>query len=107
MLARTFSRLTHPRHPPKHALFTGPLRRVASRDLKPSNIGLSEDGVLKVFDFGLARVREQRDPLTDRYVVSHNNKAFVVSPFMLPPAGFQLDELYSTLFLSSLSLVWS
>ena len=48
---------------------------VPRSDLKPSNIGISEDGTLKVFDFGLARVREQRDPLTDRYVVRLNIKA--------------------------------
>jgi serine/threonine protein kinase len=40
-------------------------RRILFRDLKPANVGFSEDGVLKIFDFGLAvEIPHHDDPET-------------------------------------------
>lgn len=46
---------------------------IVFRDLKPDNIGFDKDGVLKIFDFGLAKELKAEDKHTDgRYTLTGN-----------------------------------
>jgi len=59
---------------------------VVHRDLKPSNLGLTADGLLKVLDFGVARLeREARDSKEEQTSTETGPGAVVGSPPYLAP----------------------
>lgn len=57
-------------------------RGVMHRDLKPSNILVSEDGTLKVIDFGIARATQEDNP--DASLFTQVNQVFGTPAYMSP-----------------------
>lgn len=50
-------------------------RSVTHRDLKPENILLTEEGVIKICDFGSAKVLDEEGALNTPYIVSRYYRA--------------------------------
>ena len=66
-------------------------RGVVFRDLKPDNIGFDKNGVLKLFDFGLARELKSKNRIEgDRYKLTGNTGS---RRYMAPEVA--LDEPYN------------
>ena len=64
-------------------------------DLKPSNLGLTEDGLLKILDFGVARLIEpEPDTTEDTATQTGAGKAVGSPPYMAPEQmlGKKVDE---------------
>ena len=60
---------------------------VVHRDLKPDNLFLSRDGVVKILDFGLARQLQRGDPRRDRTLSDHTEPGV-----LLGTAGYMSPE---------------
>ena len=45
---------------------------IVHRDIKPENVGISSDGILKLFDFGLCRVVRKRLSADEAYAMTGN-----------------------------------
>lgn len=63
---------------------------IIHRDLKPDNIGFTEDGTLKLFDFGLCTFIKKRQLETDSYKMTGNTGSL---RYMAPEVA--LDQPYS------------
>lgn len=59
------------------------------RDVKPENIGLTKEGVVKLMDFGLAKLLHQKDGPTFRETIS---QVHVGTPYYIAPEQLQGHE---------------
>lgn len=68
--------------------------RVIHRDLKPGNLKITPDGVLKILDFGLAKFRHDDDATGSVTSVTQIGHAVGTVPYMAPELllGKQADE---------------
>jgi len=59
---------------------------IIHRDLKPSNLRLTPDGLLKVLDFGLARLRRDEEATTEQPTATQTAPGSIVGtpPYMAP-----------------------
>lgn len=68
---------------------------IIHRDVKPANILLADDGTVKLLDLGLARIKSERESLTQ-------SGAIVGTPDFLPPEHFDNSDVTAAADLYSL-----
>jgi serine/threonine protein kinase len=83
-------------------------KKIIFRDLKPDNIGYNSNGVLKLFDFGLAReLKESEKHDSDTYKMTGFTGALRYSKSVHPPFQCWMDVQEQLLiFSSSFLLQW-
>ena len=74
-----------------------PEAMIIHRDLKPDNMGLANDGTLKLFDFGLCRCVKKRNNLDETYTMTGNtgSQRYMAPEVVLEKSYNEMVDVFS------------